>query len=153
MDSLPQTLLAPALALVAWTLVMLVWLYATRIPAMTKLKIDPQEAARTGKIPELPVTVTRVADNYNHLHEQPTLFYAVAIIGHLALPENDVTGGAMAGDPIAFYAAWIFVALRIVHSLIQATVNLIMARFMVFLVSAAVLGVLLWRVAAAVFAS
>jgi hypothetical protein len=142
---LPQNLLAPALALIAWTLVMLVWLYATRIPAMAKLKIDPQEAARTGQTPVLPPTVTRVADNYNHLHEQPTLFYAAAIIGHLALP-----GGAMAGDPIAFYAAWGFVALRVVHSLIQATVNIIMVRFLVFNISAIVLGVLLWRVAAAV---
>jgi hypothetical protein len=144
---LPNSLLTPALALIGWTLVMLVWLYATRIPAMAKLKIDPQEAARSGQKPELPPSVSRVADNYNHLHEQPTLFYATAIIGHLALP-----GGFMSGDPIAWHAAWAFVGLRILHSLIQATVNIIVVRFLVFNLSAIVLGVLLWRVGAAVLA-
>jgi hypothetical protein len=132
-----STTLAPALALVCWTLVMLVWLYATRIPAMAKLKIDPQEVARTGVKPQLPVGATRVADNYNHLHEQPTLFYALCVIAHLAIP----------GDAIALYAAWGYVGLRVLHSLIQATVNIIVVRFLVFNISALALAVMAWRAA------
>ena len=67
--------LSPVLALVAWTLVMWVWMYATRIPAMNAAGIDPQEAAYPGTwAHRLKSGVRSVADNYNHLHEQPTIF-------------------------------------------------------------------------------
>jgi len=69
--------LTPVLALVCWTLVMWVWMYATH-PGMKQAGIDPQEAAypapgRTACGP----ACARLADNYNHLHEQPTIFYAL----------------------------------------------------------------------------
>ena len=70
-------LIAPILALVLWTLVIWIWMYATRIPAIQKAKIDPQEAARTRTL-NLPPEVMWVSDNYNHLMEQPTIFYATA---------------------------------------------------------------------------
>ncbi len=70
--------LSPVLALVAWTLVMWIWMYATRIPAMNAAGIDPQEAAYPGTwAHRLKSGVRSVADNYNHLHEQPTIFYAL----------------------------------------------------------------------------
>ena len=83
--------LLPVLALVAWTLVMWVWLYATRIPAMKRVGIDPQEAAHPGTYAHrMPEHARSVADNYNHLHEQPTIFYAlmffIALTG--ALPQG-----------------------------------------------------------------
>jgi hypothetical protein len=65
-------MIAPVLALVAWTFVMWFWMYATRIPAMQAAKVDMAELSRTGKKLELPARVARVADNYNHLHEQRT---------------------------------------------------------------------------------
>ena len=77
-------LILPVLALVAWTFVMWVWMYATRIPAMQRTNIDPQEIVSRGAKLELPPEVTRVADNYNHLHEQPTIFYAVALAAQVA---------------------------------------------------------------------
>ena len=118
--------LLPVLALVAWTFVMWVWMFATRIPAMQKAKIDlnnPKENVTLKDV--LPAKVMNVSDNYNHLHEQPTLFYALAF--YLALG-----GGA---DTINVYLLWAYVILRVIHSLIQATINKIMIRFLVFLIS------------------
>lgn len=138
----PETLLAPAFALIVWTFVMLIWLYATRIPAMAKLKVDPQEFARTGAKPNLPVAASRPADNYNHLHEQPTLFYALCVIQTVSAPGPDL---------IALYAAWAYVGIRVVHSLVQATVNIIMLRFMLFMLGSIALGVVAWRTGAGLF--
>lgn len=133
-------MIGPVLALVGWTFVMWVWLYAARIPAMRKAGIDPQEAERTGGL-ALPRAAQRPAENYNHLHEQPTIFYAMALAGELA----------GAAEPIAIGLAWTYVAIRIVHSLIQATVNIIMLRFMVFTLGTLVLLALFVRVAMGVF--
>ena len=129
--------IAPVLALIAWTFVMWVWMYATRIPAIQKSKIDMVELSRTGAQLELPPEVSRVADNYNHLPEQPTLFYALALAAQLA-------GTA---DAIGVGLAWGYVALRVVHSLIQATKNVIMLRFSVFSLGSFVLLALLLRTA------
>ena len=73
----------PILALISWTFVMWGWMYATRIPAMRRANIDVDLIARTGAKLELPPEVSRVADNYNHLHEQPTLFYALLLTAQL----------------------------------------------------------------------
>ena len=116
--------LTPVLVLVAWTLVMWIWMYATRIPAMNEAGIDPQDAAYPGtwshrlRRPE----VRSIADNYNHLHEQPTIFYALMMFAAL-------TGG---GDATALKLAWAYVLLRVVHSLVQATFNRVIVRFSVF---------------------
>jgi len=128
-------MIAPVLALVAWTFVMWIWLYATRIPAMRRAEVDVTELARTGAPLVLPPEVSRVADNYNHLHEQPTIFYALALAAQLA--------GAI--DAVSVGLAWTYVGLRVVHSLIQATANIIPLRFLVFAVASLVLLVLLIR--------
>ena len=124
--------LLPVLALVAWTLVMWLWMYATRIPAMQKAGIDPQEAAYSDALAQrLPPEVRWVADNYNHLHEQPTIFYALMFLAAL-------TGGA---DQTALALAWTYVLLRVVHSLVQATINRIVMRFAIFVLGSLVLVV------------
>jgi hypothetical protein len=133
-------LIAPILALVLWTLVIWIWMYATRIPAIRKAKIDPNEAARTRTL-NLPPEVMWVSDNYNHLMEQPTIFYATAFAAQIA-------GQA---DAVNIGLAWTYVALRIVHSLIQCTVNIVMLRFSVFTLSTIALAVLAVRTAAALF--
>jgi hypothetical protein len=123
------------LALVGWTFVMWFWMYATRIPAMQRAKIDLDALSRTGAKLELPPEVARVADNYNHLHEQPTVFYALALAAQV--------GGA--GDALNVALAWTYVGVRVVHSLMQATRNVIMIRFTVFSIGSFVLMVLLAR--------
>jgi hypothetical protein len=117
-----HSLLTPVLALIVWTLIIWLWMYATRIPAMTSAKIDPQAAAHPGSLDVLPSRVRGVADNYNHLMEQPTIFYAmvfyIVLSGHT--------------DMVHIYLAWAYVGLRVLHSLIQNTVNVVNLRFMVF---------------------
>jgi hypothetical protein len=130
-------MIAPVLALVAWTFVMWFWMYATRIPAMQKAQVDVAELSRTGRKLELPPEVSRIADNYNHLHEQPTIFYALAFATQLA-------GGA---DGVAVALAWTYVASRVAHSLVQATRNVIPIRFTLFAIGSLVLMVLLVRTA------
>ena len=135
-------MLQPVIALVLWTFVMWTWMYVTRIPAIQnmKLKMDPHVPPRD-LMNQLPASVRWKADNYNHLFEMPTLFYAVA----LAL--------AMLGDATSWSVnlAWAYVALRVVHSLFQAMVNKIEVRFALFALSSLVLMALTVRAALAVF--
>jgi hypothetical protein len=130
-----HSILTPALALIVWTLVMCVWLYVVRIPAISKAGINPQDAQEPTSLDALPLRVRQVAYNYNHLMEQPTLFYALVFYTYLA--------GQQGGANIVI--AWTYVALRIVHSLVQATVNLVLLRFTIFALSTAVLAVLAVR--------
>jgi len=135
-------ILAPVVALVLWSFVMLAWLYATRIPALQRAKapLDPtMTAARLGEL--LPPQVRWKADNYNHLMEQPTLFYATALT--LALLGQ--------GDGMNAWLAWGYVGLRVIHSLVQATVNIIMVRFGIFMVASLVLLAMAVRAALAAF--
>ncbi len=121
-------ILGPVAALASWSMVMWLWMYATRIPAIQRAKIDTANwVGGTGKDLDaaLPAEVQWKAHNYNHLMEQPTVFYAVALA--LAI-------GGM-GDGLNAWLAWAYVALRIVHSLVQATVNRIMLRFSIFVLA------------------
>ncbi len=123
---LEQGMIAPVLALIGWTFVMWVWMYATRIPAIQRARIDMAELSRTG-----------AKDNYNHLHEQPTIFYALALAAQL--------GGA--ADAVSVDLAWAYVATRIAHSLVQATRNVIPVRFAIFSLGSILLMILLLRTA------
>lgn len=123
-------MLRPAFALVLWTFVMWTWMYATRLPAMRKLRMVPDPTAVRGEqMAQLPPEVRWKADNYNHLFEQPTLFYAVTV----ALSVLGVTTSLDVG------LAWAYVGLRIVHSLVQSLINKIELRFAVFALSSLVL--------------
>jgi hypothetical protein len=128
-------MLTPVLALVVLTLVVWIWMYATRIPAMQRAKIDPQSAAHPGSLNVLPSSARRVADNYNHLLEQPTIFYALSFLIVLA-------GHT---DQLFIDLAWAYVGLRVVHTLIQCTINVVNLRFLVFALSTIVLMVMAGR--------
>ena len=131
-------ILQPVVALAAWTMVMWAWMYATRIPAMKARKLEPNALANDPEMTLdrlLPPQIQWKAHNYNHLHEAPTVFYAVAIV--LAIVGQ--------GDGYTLWLGWLYVAARIVHSLVQATVNLVLLRFAIFLVSSLVLIVLIAR--------
>jgi hypothetical protein len=128
-------LLAPVVALVAWTLVIMAWMAVTRFATFKKMGITVQNIPPgsrgvnlEGKAPD---EVQWKSHNYSHLLEQPTIFYAIVIV--LALMGMD--------QPVNVYLAWGYVALRIVHSLIQCTVNIVRLRFPVFaLASLCLLG-------------
>jgi hypothetical protein len=134
MENIP--ILAPAAVLVLWSLVVLMWVTMTRFPAFAKmgLKIgDAEPGSRYVDVePNMPPKVNWKSHNYTHLMEQPTLFYAVIAI--LAL------SGAGVGINVTF--AWAYVALRVVHSVWQATVNIISVRVTLFTLSTLCLWVL-----------
>lgn len=136
------TLLRPTIVLVLWTFVMWTWMYVTRLPAIrrTGMKLDP-DAPRGAQMATLPASVRWKADNYNHLFEQPTLFYATTIT-LAVLGVNDAIDTGL---------AWTYVGLRIAHSVFQATVNKIEIRFALFLVSSLVLLALAIRTALALW--
>ena len=131
-------ILAPVIALVMWSFVMWAWLYATRIPALIKNRIvyDPQRPNEAFHA-QLPAQVRWKADNYNNLMEQPTLFYAVA----LTLAMLDAGGG------LNLVLAWLYVGLRVAHSLVHALINVVVLRFAVFMAASVVLLLLSVRAA------
>jgi hypothetical protein len=133
---MPQTLVAPVVALVAWTLLIQIWMYATRLPAIRALRMKLDGAAPRGQqMNELPARVRWKADNYNHLMEQPTIFYAVVL--SLALLGAHSTTNLM--------LAWSYVVLRVLHSLVQVLINFIPLRFSIFALSTLPLIALTWN--------
>lgn len=121
-------ILAPVVALVAWSLVMQVWMYCARISAMRRagISLKGRKGSRRDSLEGvIPDEANWKAHNYAHLMEQPTIFYAIA----LTLALLGFGGG------INLYLAWAYVGLRVVHSFIQATANVILYRFAVFTLS------------------
>ena len=128
--------LYPVLALIVWTLIMWLWMYATRIPAMQKAQINPDDARHPGTyVDRMPASVRSIADNYNHLHEQPTIFYALMFF-------TAMTGG---GDNFAALLAWIYVGLRVLHSFVQILSPKVTQRFLVFCLASLTLFVMAGR--------
>lgn len=135
-------ILQPIITLVLWTFVMWFLMYMTRIPAITKmrLKMDNQVPPKD-LMNQLPPRVRWKADNYNHLYEMPTIFYATALC--LAL--------ANAGDGTNLVLAWVYVGLRVLHSLFQSFINIIELRFLIFVLSSLVLFTLAIKAVGVVF--
>ncbi|KAL4981247.1 membrane-associated, eicosanoid/glutathione metabolism protein [Aspergillus desertorum] len=123
-------LLRPVIALNGWTFVMEIWMYATRIPVFSRMK--PSNT-----------TTKSDADNYNHLFEQPTQFYAVALALAIVRHGED--------DPVDIFLAWAYVGLRVLHSFVHVTKNKVMLRFGVFVISSGVLAAMTGRAALLVF--
>ena len=132
-------ILQPVLFMGTLSAVMMIWMYATRIPAAkvlegqgTNMQDLSHPASLTGVFPS---RVERVADNYNHLWEQPTLFYAIIFV-IWAQQHTDTT---------YLFLAWGYCLLRLMHSLVQSTINLVWIRFGVFMLSWFVLIAMLTR--------
>lgn len=130
------SILAPAAALVVWSIIMLFWMAGTRLPAMSKIGMDLSKAAPGGRgqdiDPHVSPSVAWKSHNYTHLMEQPTIFYATIMI--LA-----ISGGATS---LSLSLAWGYTVLRVIHSIWQATVNTVAIRFVFFLLSSLCLTIL-----------
>ncbi len=129
-----QEILAPAAVLVVWTLVMLFWLATLRAPvfkAMGGASKIPRGGRGSDMEGRVPPRVAWASHNHTHLMEQPTLFYAVCVI--LAI---------LGASEAQVLAAWIYTVSRIVHSLWQALVNIVLWRALLFLVGTVALGYL-----------
>ena len=120
-------LLAPVVVLIAWSLIVMLWMAATRLPAMKKARLGLNRRGGRGANLEgvLPDEVNWKAHNYQHLMEQPTIFYAIVFA--LILMGMDVE--------INVWLACAYVELRIAHSIVQATINIVLYRFALFLLS------------------
>jgi hypothetical protein len=145
-EIMTTAILQPVAILLGWTAIMWVWMYAVRIPALSSLPEDKTPGADVGwtgaKLEALlPPRTQWVAHNYNHLHEQPTLFYAVALA--LAMIGQ--------GDGLNATLAWAYVGLRIIHSIFHATVNKVMIRFALFTLASLPLFALIVHLILAVF--
>ena len=123
------SILLPVLTLVFWTFI----IFAIMAPArfyFLRMK-HPQTAAHTKNLKGLlPPWTERVADNYNHLFEQPVVFYAIAL--SIAVINNI--------EPFMIQLAWVYVALRVLHSIVQITFNFVPLRFTLFVTSWLILG-------------
>ena len=129
-------ILAPAAVLVLWSLVVLLWMVATRFPAFAKAGIDATKSSRGARYVDveeyMPAKVNWVSHNYTHLMEQPTIFYAAVVI--LAIVGDSST--------LSLSAAWAYVVLRIVHSLWQGLVNIVKILIVIFTLSTLCMWVL-----------
>ena len=124
-------MLAPAAALALWSMIMLIWMAATRLPALAKLKM-PADKSRGGRGSDLdgvlPDQIQWKAHNYNHLMEQPTVFYVIVVILAMA-----------GGSQLDLILAWTYVGIRVVHSIWQSLVNTVPVRLMLFAISSLIL--------------
>lgn len=141
-------ILAPIVALALWTMVVWAWMYATRLPAMARAGIDGTtlvgstgRSLRDALVAAGEHRASWVVDNYNHLLEQPVVFYAIALV--LAL--------SGAGEGFNLALAWAYVGLRILHSLVQALSNRVVIRFSVFAIASLALLALVIRAALLIF--
>lgn len=123
------SILLPVLTLAFWTFI----IFAIMAPArfyFLRMK-HPQTAAHTKNLKGLlPPWTERVADNYNHLFEQPVVFYAITL--SIAVINNI--------EPLMIQLAWAYVALRVLHSIVQITFNFVPLRFTLFVTSWLILG-------------
>jgi hypothetical protein len=127
---MPQSpLLGPVVALIAWTLVVMIWMMVARATEYRRLGITPLNVPDGTRGTDLEGRVKPTAQwkshNYNHLMEQPTIFYAIVFA--LVLMHFDAS--------INVWLAWGYVALRVLHSLVQCTVNRVRFRLPLFLLA------------------
>ena len=128
-------ILVPVVALVAWTIVVMLWMLGSRAAEFRRLGVTFTNIPDGSRGLDLEGKAAPQAQwkshNYNHLMEQPTIFYAIALT--LALMGM--------GSGINYWLAWGYVGLRVVHSLVQCTVNVVRYRLAIFtLASLCLLG-------------
>jgi hypothetical protein len=125
----PISILLPVLVLAFWTFIIFVIMAPARFYFL-RMK-HPQTAAHTKNLKGLlPPWTERVADNYNHLFEQPVVFYVITL--SIAVINNI--------EPLMIQLAWAYVALRVLHSIVQITFNFVPLRFTLFVTSWFILG-------------
>jgi len=118
------------------TFVMMLWMSFARLPAMKAAGLTLRDAAHTAALrARLPSSTNRVSDNYSHLFEAPTAFYAVALA---------IVAAGIA-DPIDALCAWAFLGARVAHSLVQATINVVPLRLAFYIASWLALATMILR--------
>ena len=138
-------ILQPVILMGLLSFVMMLWMYATRIPASKEIEkkgVNLQDLSHPSKLGGVfPSKVERVADNYNHLFEQPTVFYSISfVIWALTMTDNTY-----------LICAWLYFVVRLIHSVFQATLNLVWVRFALFIFSWFILALMILKLIFNVF--
>ncbi|PKS05639.1 hypothetical protein jhhlp_008158 [Lomentospora prolificans] len=123
------SMIRPVAALVGWTFAMELWMYKTRLPALKGVRLPPT-ITKEEMNKSIPASIRWKADNYNHLHEAPTRFYAIALSLAVLQATSRVKDLAIENK-----IAWAYVGIRVAHSLVQALRNNIPLRFGLFALS------------------
>ena len=140
---MPQTaIFGPVFGTILLTLVVWIYMYVKRIAFIRSRNLTPGELSVPGRLAEVsPPEVSNPSDNLKNLFEIPVLFYALA----LYLFVTDQVDGAYVA------AGWIFVAFRALHSAVHCTINVVMLRFYLYLISTIAVWYIALRAALAHF--
>jgi hypothetical protein len=142
---MPQTaIFGPVFATMLLTLLVWVYMYIRRISFITRNKIDPKDLAVPGALGQLsPPEVANPSDNLKNLFEIPVIFYSLAL--YLFVTSQV--------DAAYLTAASTFVAFRALHSVVHCTVNVVMLRFYLYLISTLAVWFIAGRAAVHYFGS
>lgn len=128
----------PFLAAMGLTAGVWAYMYVKRISFIQRSGVTPEELAVPGRLAEItPPEVSNPSDNLKNLFEIPVLFYALALYLYVT--------GQVDGPYVA--AGWVFVGFRALHSGVHCTVNRVMLRFTLYLVSTLAVWFMLARAA------
>lgn len=131
-------ILSPFIAMMVLTFVVWLYMYVRRISWIASNRIDTQEFTTPDKAGAIaPRQVIYPSLNFKNLFELPVLFYALCLYLY--------TSGSV--DTVYVTSAWLFVALRAVHSAIHCTVNIVKARFITYMLGALLLWFMVGRAA------
>ena len=138
-----QTLiLQPVVALFLLTVLVWVFMYARRLSFILANNVDPQSLATPDQLNAgIPANINSASHNLKNLFELPVVFYALCAF--LLLSQQV--------DEVYLYAAWAFSGLRVLHSLIHCTVNIVTLRFAAYSLSSLALWFMVVRLAWSVF--
>lgn len=126
---------SPVYTLMILTMVVWIYMYAKRIPFINSLQIKPNQITPAELSRLSPPAVSNPSDNLKNLFEIPVIFYALAVILYVT---NQV-------DSFYLWASWVFVLLRVLHSAVHCTINIVMLRFALYAISSVSLFVILLR--------
>lgn len=131
-----QLILQPMIGMMLLTAVVWFVMFAKRIPAMKIAGVPAQKYTTPEKAIELlPDSVNFSAHNLKNLFELPVLFYGLCLYLY-------VSGNV---DTVYVLAAWSFFALRVLHSIVHCTRNIVIVRFYLYATGALVLWLMLGR--------
>ena len=128
-----MSLLWPMLAHIGWVFALYAWLTVARQRAVKAGEVTHGDFARHDE----PHHVARIAYNLANQFELPVIFYAAVV---LLIATNNVT-------TVDIIAAWIFVAGRVIHTLVQCLTDNVPLRGQVFLINVAGVAVLVGHLA------
>jgi hypothetical protein len=133
-----HTIFGPFFAMFALTFVVWTYMYVRRIHFFQTRGIKPVDVSSPAALASLtPPAVANPSDNLKNLFEVPVLFYALVLYLFVT---NQV-------DASHLYAAWCFVAFRVLHSAVHCTFNLVLLRFWIYAISTSALWFMAFRAA------